>query len=191
MKINKKELIKALTTVKPGLASKEMIEQSTSFCFLDNTVVTYNDEISISCPVPGIELKGAVNAVELYAFVNKVKTEEIDLSINENEILLKAGRSKAGLTLTAEVVLPIEEIGKINKWKKLPDKFLDGLAFASAACSRDMSRPVLTCVHINKDVIEGTDSFRAARYFLKESVPIKPTLLPAHICLKVARMKPL
>ena len=48
MKINKKELQEALERVKPGLASRELIEQSTSFAFMRDRVVTYNDEISIS-----------------------------------------------------------------------------------------------------------------------------------------------
>ena len=48
MKINRLILQKALETVKPGLANKEMIEQATSFAFMKDKVVTYNDEISIS-----------------------------------------------------------------------------------------------------------------------------------------------
>jgi len=39
MKINKKELKEALEIVKPGLANKEMIEQSTSFAFLKGKVI--------------------------------------------------------------------------------------------------------------------------------------------------------
>ena len=50
--MKKAELIKALEAVRPGLANKEMIEQSTSFAFMKDRVVTYNDEISISYPKP-------------------------------------------------------------------------------------------------------------------------------------------
>ena len=50
MKINKSELQEALAKVKPGLASKDLIEQATSFAFMDGRVVTYNDEMFPSSP---------------------------------------------------------------------------------------------------------------------------------------------
>jgi hypothetical protein len=73
--MKKTDLIKALEAVKPGLANKEMIEQSTSFAFMEDRVVTYNDEISISHPLKGIPIVGAIKADELYAFLSKVKIE--------------------------------------------------------------------------------------------------------------------
>ena len=93
MKINKAELQNALEKVKPGLAGKELIEQSTSFSFVNNRVVTYNDEISISHPVKGLEIKGAVKAQALYSFLGKVKKEEIDVEYEDNQIIIKTGRS--------------------------------------------------------------------------------------------------
>ena len=72
MKINKVELQEALEKVKPGLASRELIEQSTSFAFMGDRVVTYNDEISISHPVKNLDVTGAVKAQTLYAFLNKI-----------------------------------------------------------------------------------------------------------------------
>ena len=75
MKINKAELQTALEKVKPGLASRELIEQSTSFAFMGDRVVTYNDEISISHPVAGVDINGAVKAQALYDFVSEVKKE--------------------------------------------------------------------------------------------------------------------
>ena len=190
MKINKKNLLKALEIVKPGLANKEMIEQTTSFCFIKGNVVTYNDEISISCPLKEITFEGAVNSNELYSYVSRVKADELEMEIKDNEILLKAGRSKAGLTLHSDITLPIEEIGKIKKWKKLPEDFLEALQFTMGACSRDMSKPKLTCVHINKDILESADNYRLANYVLKDKVSAKPFLLPATSCAKVVKMKP-
>ena len=52
MKINRKELLDTLSIVSPGVSNKEMaIEQATTFAFLKDRVVTYNDEISISHPI--------------------------------------------------------------------------------------------------------------------------------------------
>lgn len=190
MKINKQNLLIALEIVKPGLASKELIEQSTSFCFISGSVVTYNDRISVSCPVEDLELEGAVNATELYAYIKKVKQDEITAEIEDSEILLKAGRSKVGLTLHEEIVLPVKEIGEIKKWKKLPDDFAAGLHLTMGSCSRNMSDPVLTCVHINKDRLEGSDNMRISDYTLISKVPVKAFLLPADTCAQVVKMVP-
>ena len=88
MKINKSDLVSALEKVKSGLSSKEAILQSTSFAFLGGNVVTYNDEISLSHPVEGLEITGAVQATELYQLLKKLKQEEISLEVSENEILI-------------------------------------------------------------------------------------------------------
>ncbi len=172
MKINKAELQTALEKVKPGLASKELIEQSTSFAFLGDRVVTYNDEISISHPIKGMEgMQGAITAKALYDFLSRVKQEEIDLSREKNQVVIKAGRSKAGLIFEQEVRLPIEEIGQIGKWKKLPEDFLPALSLCYPACSRDMSRPVLTCVNVRGDKVEASDSYQIIQYQLKKKMP--------------------
>lgn len=191
MKINKEQLQKALEIVKPGLSSKEIIEQATSFAFIDGRVVTYNDEISISHPVPGLELSGAIQAEKLYPFLSKVKKDEIEIEVNDNELVITSGRSKAGLTLQSEIKLPIsEEIAKKGKWKLLPETFLKHVDFAMTSCSRDMSRPVLTCLHIEENYIEASDSFRITRCILNEKMQVKAFLLPATSAIHIVKLNP-
>lgn len=178
MKLNKDELKSALEVVKPGLASKEIIEQSTSFAFMDGRVVTYNDEISISHPVEGLSIEGAVKAEELYKLLSKLKKDEIEMELTESEVILSSGRMRAGLVLMKEIKLPLEELGDMDgKWKKLPENFVEGLKFAIGSCSSDMSQAILTCVHITNDFMEASDSFRISIYFVK--LPVKDVLLPA------------
>ena len=180
MKINKEELQKALEKVKPGLANKEIIEQSTSFAFVEDKVVTYNDEISISHPVKGLNFTGAVKAQELYQYLNKIKQEEIDISWDENQFKITAGKAKAGLIFQKEVSLPIEEIGKISKWKNLPKTFIEALKFCKTSCSTDMSRPILTCIEVNKEgIVKSSDGYRLTSYSLSEEMPIDTFLIPA------------
>lgn len=192
MKINKSELQKALEIVKPGLANKELIEQSTSFAFMGNKVVTYNDDISISHPIPGLELTGAVKADKLYQLLGKLKEEEITVTVNESEITLRSGRAKAGLVLQQEIKLPLEEeIAYAEKWKKLPDLFISAVATAMSACSKDNSRPVLTCVHIRKDgAIEASDSLRIMKLQLPKEMPLDNFLLPSSAASTVVSLKP-
>ncbi len=179
MQINKMELQIALEKVKPGLASKEIIEQSTSFAFMGGRIVTYNDEISISHPVKDLNVTGAVKAQSLYAFLSKIKRDEIILEWEENQVVIKAGRSKAGLVLEQEIKLPVEEVGEIGKWKELPPGFLEALRFCYPCCSKDMSRPILTCVYVKEKEIQASDSFQIVKYQLEKKIPVKPFLLPA------------
>lgn len=179
MKINKSELQSALEKVRPGLANKELIEQSTSFAFMGDRVVTYNDEISISHPVKELNVTGAVKAQELYQFLNKVDKDEIEVEWEECQVKIKAGKSKAGLTLQEEIRLPIDEIGNIGEWENLPDGFMEGMRFCRSSCSKDMSNPVLTCLHVRQDgYVESSDGFRITRYTLNDALPINTFLIP-------------
>jgi hypothetical protein len=193
MQINKEQLQKALEKVKPGLAGKELIEQSTSFAFVGGRVITYNDEISISHPIEGLQLEGAILADNLYKFLGKVKKDEIELEINGNEILLTSGSAKAGLILQTEIKLPVnEEIAEKGKWKKLPEGFLEGMKFVMTACTRDMSKPILTCVHVNQEgYMEGSDSYRIARYDLATEMPVDTFLIPASSVVDMVKLHPI
>ena len=117
--MRRSDLLAALETVKPGLSNKEMIEQATSFAFLGDRIVTYNDEISISHPVQNLNIEGAVQAEELYKLLSKLKKEDIEITTIDNELQIKCGRTKAGLTLQQEIKLPLEEITGKRKWKKV------------------------------------------------------------------------
>ena len=191
MKINKVDLQNALEKVKPGLATKELIQQSTSFAFLNGCVATYNDEIALTHPVLGLEITGAVQATELYQLLKKLKQDELELTVTENEILLTSGKTKAGLTLQTEIKLPLSEVERKSKWKTLPEGFKDALRFAVTSCSRDMSKPVLTCVHVHQEgFIEGCDNYRVARWTLSEEFPTGTFLIPQSSVLELLKLDP-
>lgn len=177
--MKKQDLISALEVVKPGLAVKELIEQSTSFAFVNGRVVTYNDEISISHPVEGLEITGAIQASALYEILRKLKQEEIQVTVTDTEVLLTAGKVKVGLILQTEIKLPITEIGEIKKWKALPKGFKRALQMAMFSCSTNSTEPVLTCVHVNQTIVEGTDGFRLYQATLDEACPVKEFLIPS------------
>lgn len=191
MQIKKAKLTEALEIVKPGLANKEIIEQTTSFAFIKGKVVTYNDSISISHPIEGLDIEGAVEAGNLYKFLGKVKTDDLNLELKNNEIVFTAGRAKAGLTIQAEIKLPLEEINGKKKWEELPENFTKFIGFAMTSCSKDMSRPVITCVHVNESgIIEASDSYRITRCDLKSDLPIATFLLPASSAVEVVKINP-
>jgi len=189
MKINKDQLQEALTIVQPGLASKDIIEQANSFAFLDDKVVTYNDRISLSHPIEGLDIKGAIYAEELYKLLQKIKEGEINISIDKNEVNLKFGKGSARLTLQEEIKIPLIPIK--GEWEKLPDNFNRFLKFAMSACSKDMSQPELTCVNVKTNgIIQATDSYKISHCDLKKPMPVEDFLLPASMTKDVIKINP-
>jgi len=191
MIIKKIDLLEALEIVKPGLASKELIEQTTSFAFKKGYVVTYNDRISISHPIEGSKIKGAVQAEFLYKLLSKVKKEEIEIIQKENELQIQSGRMKAKLALQKKISLPLTDAGAITDWYPLPDRFIHHLNFAVSACSKDMSKPILNCVHVDKKgCIEASDGLRILNCTLQNELPIGSFLIFAAEVLEVVKLNP-
>jgi DNA polymerase III sliding clamp (beta) subunit (PCNA family) len=182
------DLLNALSVVKPGLGSKDLVEQTTSFVFTENTVSTYNDEISISHPIE-TEFTGVVKAEEFYQFLSRIKTDEVEFTIADEELRMKAGRTKAGIKLEQEVKIQLPDVSAI-KWKTLPEDFSKVLKFVATAASTDASTPALTCIHITPEgIVEATDRYRACRWQM-EPFSKKEFLLPANIVSQITAIKP-
>ena len=192
MKIDKEQLKNALAIVKPALANSDIIEQATSFAFFDDMVVAFNNEISITHPIKDIGIKGAIAAEELYAFLSKITSKEIDLENIKNTIVLKSGRLKATFAIEHKILLPVkEEITKKGKWKSLNDDFLEAIKTTANVASTSNDDPKITCVHINKKgFIESTDNFRVMFYKIKNTPIDKTVLLPAESIKHILQISP-
>lgn len=193
MKVSKSQLQEALEKVKPGLADKEIIEQTMAFVFEGNKVITYNDHISLSHPVEGldIDIKGAIKAEELYGILSKLKRDELNLNVKEGKLYLKSGKAEICLLLTEKIKLPLSEIQNEKKWKELPDNFNHFMKFAMATCSKDFSQPVLTCVHVNENgYLESTDDYKITRCFVEGKMPVGTFLIPATSVNEVVKIGP-
>ena len=193
MKINREVLLQQLNAVKPGLASKEVIDQSTYFVFMDGQVITFNDEIAVHAPlVKGFEVSGAVPAKELLAILSKFKGEEVELEPVENELKLKCGKSKAGIKLSAEITLPVDEIKIPKKWFSLPKDFIEGLKACIPSVARDLTYPILTTLHITDDFVESTDNNKITRWTWakKGDFGDQGVLLPVEAALSLIRFNP-
>lgn len=192
MNIQKDDLKNALEVVKPGLANRDLIEQATSFAFVDGKVVTYNDSISISHPVKDLGISGAIAAENLYKFLGKLTQKEIDLEIKDGELTLKAGKARASFTLQSEIKLPLQEqLGEKGKWEVLPENFIEACRFVMTSSSSNMSQPKLTCVHISKfGYVEASDGFRIARFQLGGETTLPTLLIPASSVVEMVKLKP-
>jgi DNA polymerase III sliding clamp (beta) subunit (PCNA family) len=192
MVISRKELQTALEVVKPGLAAKEIIEQSTSFAFFGGQVITYNDEVCISYPVPGLNLTGAVEGEKLYALLAKWEKEEVDIEDLEGSLILKAGRSRACLVFQSELKLPFQDVERgIKSWEDLPAEFVDAISFLKEFCGNDLGRPVLTCVHVTREgILEASDNYRVIRHTMECGIGVDGFLIPSPSISVAVRIQP-
>jgi len=190
MKVSIQKLKEALSIVRPGLAIKGLMEQTRSFSFLKGFVITYNDEISIRYPLEDIDFEGVIEASQFYSFVDKLQKEEMEYQVKENEIVFKVGRAKAGFVFQ-QVQLPLDIIPEDMKWSKLPEDFLKYLARAKDVCSVDLSRPMLTCVHVLPEgVLQASDSLRLLQINLGEKIGSNEFLLPSNSARSVVSFVP-
>lgn len=193
MKINRKELLGILDIVSPGVSNKESnIEQATTFAFFKDRVVTYNDEISISHPIEGMEgLEGAIEAKILYPLLSKITDETIELTRNKNsEIIIRAGRMRSGLVLQKDIDLPIdEEIGEIEDWFDAPENLIEALSFVVFAAGKGLDSPILSGVHVSsKGFVEASDGYRIARHDLVGELGINTFVIPSSNISSLAHM---
>jgi DNA polymerase III sliding clamp (beta) subunit (PCNA family) len=190
MLVKRKELINTFKQVKPGLAGKEVIEQATNFIFKDGHVITYNDEVTVRHPLE-IGIQGAVEAQPLHDLLNKTTSEEVDISYNDNGkgIIIKGGRFRAELVL-GDIRLPLDEIPAPRKWAALPPDFLTALHYCLASVTSDMSRPVLTCIHVNGAVMQSCDNYRMTRCSLSAPAFAKEILFPAKMAEQLLNYEP-
>ena len=191
MKVNRKELIKALNYVSAGISSKEIIEQTTSFIFQDGFVFTFNDVITASFPID-IGFDGAVPAKQFLALINKFKTEEIDIDFNGGELRVKGSKAKAGFRVESKIKVPIGdiELPEDDEWTDLPKDFIKAVSACFSSVSRDQTKYTLMCINFNGELAEATDNLRATQFTMESAPFSNPTMIPSSSLKEIIKTKP-
>jgi DNA polymerase III sliding clamp (beta) subunit (PCNA family) len=178
MKIKTKDFKQALEIVKPGLASKEFMEQATNFAFMDGSVFTYNDALCVSHTLEGSDLKCAVKADLLQKYINKVSAKELEITQKPKELYIKAGRSRTGFQIANKIKLPLNNVTLDDAWEDLPSDFIDAVAFVSESCATNTDSAKLNSIHLHKDgYMEGTDRHRLSHWQLEHPIESLDTML--------------
>ncbi len=185
--MNRKLLLDALEELKPGLSTNENIEQATDFIFLNDRIIAYNDEIYISKKFENLGITGAVNAQHLLQLLKKLKTEYVDISTSKSTMTIKSKRATAELLLKTEITNAIDEIEKPKEWQTINSEFVLNLAVATTCASKDLSRPIMTCVHVKRNgTIEASDGQQAVR--IKNEIELsKSFLLPSKVAAQISK----
>lgn len=182
MKINRKELLDVLKKLKPAISKTEIVEQTTDFIFMKDKIYTFNNEIAIGC-VFDIGLTGSVIANKFLSIIEKLKEDIIDISIkDEKEIIIKSGKTKAGIKYNSDIHIQIpNDIGN-KKFKILPKKFNEAISFCIFSTANDPMKFPLICINVGNDKIVSCDNYRITEYFLDKEIK-DDFLLPLNVAI--------
>ena len=171
MKIKRQDLFLMLTQLKPGLAKKEIIEQSRSFLFTSRGVSAFNDEIYAFAPLELPEgLEVAVPSDELLKLLSKLPDDELEISATDGIFSLAGKNRRSTIQGSADIIIPLDSLHDSldgGKWFKLETHFSEHLRTASLATSHDMNDGQLCYVHVTPEGIEATDRQKACRMVVK------------------------
>lgn len=178
IRIKREDFLSKLQSVSPGLAPKEILEQSSSFIFVNGRVYCFNEEIC--CQIKsGLDKKftGVVKAKPLMAILEKYPDDEIDIEITDKSFnLVGAGRKRltemALDTQVSEQMNIAEAVGSPTDWKPLHKDFCLAVDTVQQ-CAKRIAAPnefVLTCVHIHPKWVEAADDYQFCRWKLKTGI---------------------
>lgn len=188
--ISRSALTSALLQVKPGLANKDIVEQSTHFIFDKGVVWTFNDKITITREVP-INAVGAVRAKEFYDLLVKMPDDSLDVSVNDGKMTIKGDGREVEIQIDPEIRMQKPQVANVksSEWKKLPEDFVEAVKFCVFSASKNMARPELTCIYIEEGDCVSTDGFRATCREMKSDVEA-PFMIPADAALQLSKYNP-
>jgi DNA polymerase III sliding clamp (beta) subunit (PCNA family) len=185
----------------PGVANKEIIEQSTYISFGSNHIWTNNDEISVSQKFDS-GITGSIKAKEFYSLLSKIPSDKINIDQSDSKLSITAQiKTKdkddnetvdyfEACVMVSDKTIDRKEIDpparNSKQWKLLPKNFARAATFCVFSASKNMIRPELTTIFFTNDEEGGVaiscDAYRGTMYYLEEGIKIEtPFLLPANV----------
>jgi len=189
MEINRSELLAVIAKVKPGLASKDIVEEMTHFIFNGSDIITYNDKVCVHHPFK-TDFICSLSSKKFEAAISKVKSKEITITNDKKELTIKSASGKTKSTIHIELSMENEIMKKAKTitdeitqegWPDLPEEFIDSAYKCSLAASTDETSGTRTCIKVEGNIIQCGDGSRFSVYTLEDemqSFMIKAAALP-------------
>ncbi len=168
MKIVAHDLKEILTPLSRIVSSKETAENGDKFIFDGKKIYAFNGEI-FACKKFETDFRCAVQAEAFFKLITKYDMNEIEITIEEDGFLhVKKGKSDSEFNIETEFECPIS-VSKVV-WNELPEDFVNGITVCSYTTGNDFTEIRNVCVHVDKEVVESTDTKRITQYFLGSDV---------------------
>jgi len=171
MKIKKEELKSILSKVKSIAMINKEFEKANTFTFTKNKIIVYTDEVAVIFPFKS-EFSFTVLAEEFYGIISDIKKKEIDITMIDNKLIFKAGKTKSELQCedsnTMEKYIDTLELKELKKGTiKLPEDFIEALKLCIPASANDSKITFLNCLHIDNNKVVSSDDLRISMYKMK------------------------
>ncbi len=185
MEIKKSRLLGILKIVKAGVATKDVILQSSHFVFNHDHVASYNDEICVIMPFD-CGFQGTVEADLLLKVISKLPSDDVELEMTDEALILKAGKSEVGVASVkeSEIYKYIELVWndlQACDWFNLDKELVQALEVCSFSAGRDRTRANLCCVRIEGSDVFSTDGVRISWYKLKKDTGMSFLIDSQHV----------
>jgi DNA polymerase III sliding clamp (beta) subunit (PCNA family) len=189
MKVNRKELLEAITLLMPGIDKQGVLNQVTECLFFNGeNIYSNNLQINVSLPFK-TDFSCGVPASEIYKLLQNMKDEEIEIIKDDTTLSVKGKRTKAKIVIVSTDDAPqIKQ--PTDKWNKLPEDFLIAVDFCRFSASTDTMLGVLSCIFINDNQVISCDNFRGTKYTMKGKLD-NSMLLPLAAANELPKYNPI
>jgi hypothetical protein len=117
--------------------------------------------------------------------------EEIDLTLIDSQLKIKAKGTKAGISVSFDTTvvdiikgLPLDTV----EWNDLPKNFLEGLSLCLFSATNDVSQGYLSCIGIQANKLFSSDNIRVSQFTMDTDMNIN-ILFPATSAMELVRNK--
>ena len=185
--MDRKELLGSLKTAKACLSTQDIVPILSHFCFDGKHITAFNGTQGIVLDFES-DLKCALPGELLVKLLNSYSAKDLSFTPEDNNVLIKAGKSKVNLA-----ALPEEDfLFEIPNTKKLPsfeitDDFLNGIKKCLFSVGKNVLQRNQFGVTLTEDEngakLYSTDNHRISRYELAEATGTENNLLlPEAFC---------
>lgn len=161
--IIKREELRSKLAILSRAYSQKTPQPALQFAKFDiDTITVSNNNATIITKFKS-DIKALIPFKQLNDIVNKLTADELDLTVNKNQAVIKCARSRFALNLGVLNEFPNYNVLNNDEGLKVNcSEFINVISAINYATSNKEKRPILTGVNFGEYVV-ATDSFRLAR----------------------------
>lgn len=174
IQIEKAKLIESLKKVMPGVEKgNTVIDGADQLLFTGASVSSYNGEIAVSAPCDTQNVSFSVKGLDFYNLVSRMSDVMLSLEIVEGKVKIKAGRTKASMTLldSSKVMELIKDLDLASlEYKPVSEEFIDAVRICSLAGNAESIKGVAVSDYEDTSAVFETDTNRVCINKLPEKM---------------------
>jgi len=181
--MEKEKLEKILSALKPGIASREIIEEMTHFTFTGDRVLTYNEEVCVSHPLQ-TDFGCSVSAQDMLDGLKKAKDEKVKLEMVDKTLCLTSKDQDVEMYTSQDEEIKNRALAVVtdatnDDWLPVPEDFTDCMFLTMFSASTQEVDGSLQGICVVEDKTYSCDRLRMTRCTMK--APMKSFTIRAPV----------